>query len=239
MITILFCLMYSPRLTKYLVRLGALGDDGAVEDDVLHVGERAHGVEQQLRAVAAPHVHEGVPALGAVDDLHDGAAAAAAVAGGGGGLGGGGGAVVVHHLVEAARGVRRRAVAARRGDGGAGGGLPVARAGAAAAEEVAEQALDRVEAVLVVDGAERVGVRDVHQRRHARVVRPHLRRHDVALEVGEHGEHLRQEPRPVLTDQLNGRLRRRRLRLHLHRPLRRRPETQRPSSQRLKKPNQN
>lgn len=98
----------------YLDGKGALGPDGGVEDDVVHVGERAHGVEQQLGAVPAGHLDDGVAALLPALDGHARLHAAGQPRRGGGlvahaemllvdGRRGGAGlvvAVVVHQLVQ-------------------------------------------------------------------------------------------------------------------------------------------
>jgi hypothetical protein len=46
------------------------GADGVVEDDVVHVVERAGDVEEQLGAVPAPHGDDRVPALHLALDGH-------------------------------------------------------------------------------------------------------------------------------------------------------------------------
>lgn len=82
--------------------------------------------------------------------------------------------------VEPARGVC--------GGGSAEGGLPAPRAVAAAAHEVAEYRRLTVSRRSWLSMASSVSASvtcTTRQRCHARVVRPHLRRRDVALEVGE------------------------------------------------------
>jgi hypothetical protein len=150
------------------------GVDGAVEDDVVQAVERAHHVEQQLGAVAALHGHHGVAALGPA--LH--------------GHGRGRGrvrrrAVVVvrgHELVEAAVDVRDR---------GGGHGCHGARCLAVTADEVAEAREDARHPVGVALPAEEGAARQ------AAAVRPRAGVHHAALQVGQHGEHLGQEPRAV------------------------------------------
>mgnify|MGYP003702812067 CR=1 FL=1 len=109
------------------MRLVAGGVDGAVEHNVVHVGERADDIEEQLGAVAALHGDHRVAALHAALDGH------------GGSRGRRRALLLVtvrrHELVEAALGVRD----AGGGDSGHG---TAADAAGVTAEEVSEVGLD-------------------------------------------------------------------------------------------------
>jgi hypothetical protein len=121
------------------------GVDGAVEDDVVHVVERAGDVEEQLGAVPAAHGDDGVPALGPALDGHGGARAAVRVR-----------VVERHELVQAAVGVR---------DGGRGDGR---RGAAVASDEVAEAGQDAAGlAAEERDAAEPAAVRPRARLHHA------------------------------------------------------------------------
>jgi hypothetical protein len=173
-----------------LVRAAAgLRADGAVVHHVLHVRDGAHGVEQQLGPVAAPDHHGRVPALGARRHGHLRPRRA-------GGVGVGRGVpspVVEHHLVQPPLLVLRQAA---RAAAGAHVALP--------AQQVAQARADVGDAAGVLDGAAGLGVRDVHDGRDARVVRPQLGALDRAAHDGEHRAHLGEQARTVGARELDG-----------------------------------
>lgn len=191
----------------YLVGLlgaAALGVDGAVEDDVVQVGERAQRVEQQPRPVPAPEDHHRVPPLRAVHHHHlrlrlrrrHAAPLLAASAGV---------AVVEHEPVQAPLGVRG---AQRHGRAA----LPAVTAAVAVSlHDVAEELLQLGQPPAVADGEAGGLVGDLDDGGGAAVVRPHLGVHDVAPQRSQHGAHLGEEPQPVGAGELDagGLLRRR------------------------------
>jgi hypothetical protein len=177
----------------------------------VHVGERAHRVEEQPGAVPARHLDDGVaPLLPAVDG-HPGLRAASRP---------GGGRLVAHAeelLVDGRRGraglvvpvvVHQLVQPALRVDAALHGlrhAHPVPLPGhvLARVHHGVHQALDARPPARVQRGA--VGRRrHVEHARGAPVVRPRLPRLDVAPVVDQHGGDGRQEPRPVVHRELEG-----------------------------------
>jgi hypothetical protein len=186
----------------YLDAVVGLRRDGGVEHDVLHVRERADDVEQQLGPVPAPDVHHRVGLLLAVLHRHHRPAAALAA---------GRRCAVsvavhvhvgVHELVQPPVHVVRRRPDREVGERAA--AAVVAAAVPVPAEHVPQPGLDPGHAAGVVDGLARGHVVHVHHAGDAHPVGPHLGRQHVALEVGEHGEDLREEARPVGALELDG-----------------------------------
>lgn len=165
-----------------------------MEDEVVHVGEGAEGVEEELGAVLGPDGDHGVALLVAVGDADVGGGAAVAVAAGEV-FGSAAAAVVVHKLVEPPVAV----VGHGHGDlrGGGPGGLAVA------AEDVAEELADGGDPRGVLDGRAAGGVAHVEHRRRAGIVGPNLGLYHVAAHVPEHGADLREEARPVSAGELD------------------------------------
>jgi len=187
----------------YLDAVVGFGRHGGMEHDVLHVRERAHDVEEQLGPVPALDVHHGVGLLLAVLHRH---LRPVALSTGRQSRRGRDVHVGVHELVQPpVQVVRRRGGVREVGVRAAAVVVVVAPAAAAvAAEHVAQPVLDPGHAARVVDGQPRGHVVHVHDAGHAHAVRPHLGRQHVALEVGEHGEDLREEARPVGPLELDG-----------------------------------
>jgi hypothetical protein len=177
-----------------------------VEDDVLHVGERAHRVEEQTGSVPARHLDDDVaPLLPAVDGHPRRGAGAAGRPRGGRGLvahaeeplvdgrrrrAGLVVPVVAHELVQAAL----RVDAAPRGPRHA---RPVALAG-----HVLARAHHGLHQPLDARPPARERRRDVQHPGRAAVVRPRLPRRDVAAAVGQHGRDGRQQARAVVHREL-------------------------------------
>jgi hypothetical protein len=155
-------------LIAYLVGLFArsLGDDRAVEHDVLQLVERAQRVEQQLGAVPAPQDHHRVPPLRAVHD-HDLAL-----------LAGLGPRRHRHRPASACAGASPRTRPCRR--------RPPWRRDPVALHHVGEELLHLGQPARVADGEPRGLVGDLDDRGGAPVVRPHLGLNDVAALGGEH-----------------------------------------------------
>lgn len=155
---------------------GAVRIKGSMEDDVVHVRERADNVKQKFRAVGAIHVHDRVTSLPTLLNRH------------------------LRSIVR--RRWRCRLVVpvrkhqlvqpAFRVDGyfGRGGGCHPC----AAAEDVPQQRLDAAEVgVYGGEGDDRGG---------SSVVGPDMRLTDITAKVGKNSEDLRKEPWPILAGEL-------------------------------------
>lgn len=170
-----------------LVGLRPLREDGGMEDDVLHVGQRADSVEEQLRPVLAPHVNHSVAFVWAAPHRNQGLVLLLPV------VVPDEVAIGVHHLVQPPLRVGQPRGHRRLGPPT----VPVPP------QDVAEQLLYAGQAGGVTDRRRRRVIGDVDDGGHSGVVSPNFGSHHVALEVGEDSEDLRQKPRPVRAGELD------------------------------------
>lgn len=179
---------------NYLKSVRPIGDDGSMEDHVLHVGESAYSIEQQLGAVVASYVYHRISLL--VASFHRDPRPETTARGRFLPLPSTNHQFIVrvvgHHPMQPAIGAGKV-----RGDIGM-------RSPVAAAEHIAEVFLDVGEAGRVGEAPGGGTVCNVDNAGNAGVMRPSLRSHDVAVEVGQHGGDLGEEARPVAAHELNG-----------------------------------